>query len=284
LTFTCNLCGERDNRLEARHFENPELPSCSQCLSNVRFRWLVHRLSLEFDPDKNVRGLGLTDPGPVADVFADRYTYLNTFLDTEPRFDIRCDASPLGELDFLIASEVFEHVVPPVADAFHNAARLLKPAGVLLLTVPWVWEGDSPLPELHDWKLDREDDRWLIVDRTPDGQVTRYYDPMFDGAAGPSLGHTREHFPDLFDWRLSEQHGSWQLTNRRRDGGVETFQNLVFHGGPGLALELRLFTRADLEKNLRAAGFRSVEFDNQAYEEAGIVFPYPWSHPIVARK
>ena len=122
------------------------------------------------------------------------------------------------------------------------------------------------------------------MDRTPDGQIARYYDPVFDGSAGTSIGHAREHFPELFDWNLYERDGSWQLTNSRRDGAVETFHNLVFHGGPGLALELRLFTRADLEKNLRAAGFRTVEFDNTSHEEAGIVFPYPWSHPVVARK
>jgi SAM-dependent methyltransferase len=282
--FTCNLCGERNPPLQSAHYENPELPSCGRCGSNVRFRWLVDRLAREFPAGKSVRGMGLTDPAPVAQVLSERFTYLNTFLDAEPRFDIRSDPSPLGELDFLIASEVFEHVVPPVSDAFRNAARLLKPSGVLLLTVPWVWDGDGGLPEFGDWKLGREGDRWAIVNRRSDGQTEKFWNPSFDGSAGPSLGHTREHFPELYDWELSAEDGTWQLRNRRRDGTAETFRNLVFHGGPGLALEMRLFTRADLENNLRAAGFRTVEFDNRERSESGIVFPYPWSHPVVARR
>lgn len=296
MIFTCNVCGHPGNELLAIHYENPELPSCSACSSNVRFRWLVNKLSwelfgraiplTEFPFDSSIRGLGLTDPASIAGPFARHFTYRNTYLDMEPRLDIRNAASPIGEVDFLIASEVLEHVEPPVADAFHNIATLLKPDGLLLLTTPWVWDGDAEdaLPELFDWKLDREDGRWVIVNRREDGGVDRFYDVRFDGSSGPSLGRTREHFPNLHDWRLSDTEGTWHLFNRRRDGELEVFRNLVFHGGPGLALEMRLFTRMELEGMLRAAGFCSVEFDKREWHEWGILFPYPWSYPITARK
>ena len=65
MEFTCNIC-----RLD------PELSSCSQCGSNIRFRWLAHRLSRElfgralplheWPVDRSVRGLGLTDPEVLA--------------------------------------------------------------------------------------------------------------------------------------------------------------------------------------------------------------------------
>jgi len=239
----------------------------------------------EFPVDASIFGIGLTDPEPIASVLAKRFTYCNTYLDTSPRLDIRIDPSPLGPLDFLIASEVFEHVEPPVSDAFKNAAGMLKPHGVLLLTVPWVWDGDGEnvLPALHDWKLDRVEGRWVIIDRLPDGLTREFHNPSFDGSAGPSLGFTREHFPELKDWKLYEDGGGWKLFNRRRDGGSEAFSNIVFHGGPGLALEMRVFTRADVERKLRNAGFDFVEFDSREAPEWGIVFPYHWSHPIVAR-
>lgn len=51
-------------------------------------------------------------------------------------------------------------------------------------------------------------------------------------------------------------------------GTLETFRNLVFHEGPGLALEMRLFTKGGVENDLRAAGFHKVE----------------WSRPAAARK
>ena len=47
LPFTCNVCGQRDLFRQV-HYLNPEMSSCSECRSNVRFRWLVHRLSVEF--------------------------------------------------------------------------------------------------------------------------------------------------------------------------------------------------------------------------------------------
>jgi SAM-dependent methyltransferase len=294
--FDCNICGHTGNELLTGHLENPELPSCLRCGSNVRFRWLVHALSSEllgastplsrFPEDRSVRGLGLTDPAVIAAGLERCFSYRNTFFDSEPKFDIRSDPSPTGPLDFLIASEVFEHVTPPVANAFENAAKLLKPSGLLLLTVPWVWDGEGVdvIPALNDWKLAREGDRWVIIDEDVSGHVRRYYDPSFDGRPGICLGHTREHFPELREWEISELNSAPVLINRRKDGVKETFRNIVFHGGPDPALEMRLFTRASLEAELRKAGFASIRFDNRAVAEYGIVFPYAWSHPVIARR
>src|SRR5579885_1624824 len=289
--FTCNICGAPGVFTEA-HYADPEMRSCENCGSNVRFRWLVHRLSRElfgrslslpeFPLEKSIRGIGLTDPDAIAQVLGSRFTYCNTYLDASPRFDIRSDPSPLGPLDFLIASEVFEHVEPPVTQAFRNAAGLLKSSGVMLLTVPWVWDGNpkQAIPELFDWKLDREGDRWLVLNRKQNGDVERFHDMVWDDTAGPSLGHTREHFPELHDWQLQKEDERWRLVNRRCDGITEIFHNLVFHQGQGLALEMRLFTKRGLERNLHDAGFRHVEFETQDTPEAGIFFPYPWSRPV----
>jgi SAM-dependent methyltransferase len=149
-TFLCNLCGH-ESSLAPGHFINTELSSCAHCGSNIRMRWLAHRLNqelfgrsvplYEFPEQRSVKGLGLSDPESIAEALQNQFTYRNTFYDGTPRFDIRCDPSPIGDLDFLIASEVFEHVDPPVGDAFRNAARLLKPSGIFLLTVPWVYDG-----------------------------------------------------------------------------------------------------------------------------------------------
>jgi SAM-dependent methyltransferase len=295
MAFTCNVCGHAGNELLPAHYENPELPSCAACGSNIRFRWLADRLARElfgrrmllpdFPSNPAIRGLGLTDPPAIAERLAPRFTYLNTHFDIEPRLDIRTDSSPIGELDFLIASEVFEHVEPPVSAAFRNAARLLKPGGFLLLTTPWVWDGrgGDALPELHDWRLDYADGKCSILNRTPDGRTECFPDVRPDGGPGRTFGRTREHFPHLHDWRLIEEDGAWRLENMRRDGNREVFHNLCFHGGRGLALEMRIFAKEALGRELRDAGFTSIEFDSHEYAGFGIVFPYPWNHPILAR-
>lgn len=294
--FVCNICGKNGVFREV-HFRSPETPSCAGCSSNVRFRWLVHRLSIgllgrsiplvAFPANTSIRGLGLTDPPSIASVLAGRFSYVNTDFYGTPRLDIRCDPSPIGPLDFLIASEVFEHVEPPVSRAFENAARLLKQNGLLLLTVPWVWDGDtdSVIPELHDWLLEPDGDGFAIVNRTPEGLVERFGNMALDGSTGPSLGRTREHFPFLHDWRLSSgEFGERRLFNKRSDGTVESFHNLVFHGGEGLTLEMRLFTKRGIEDNLKAAGFDGIEFEMQDCVEFGIIFGYPWSRPLWARR
>jgi len=140
-----------------------------------------------------------------------------------------------AEADFIIASDVFEHVAPPVARAFANARRLLKPGGVLIFSVPFSLDAD-----------------------------------------------TVEHFPALHDYRLIETHGSWRLENRTLDGRQEIFTDLVFHGGPGTTLEMRLFSRAGLEREFAAAGFARLRIADEACPEHGIVWPEPWSVPMVA--
>lgn len=262
-------------------------------------RWLIHRLSLElfgrslpvfeFPRKPNVTALGLSDHGLVADCLVadclkDRFSYLNTYYDHAPHFDLRFDDSPIGSLDFLIASEVFEHIEPPVGDAFRNSARILKPSGILLLTVSWICDGnpEEALPVFHDWKLVPEGSRWVIVNRTPAADIERYCGPVFDGGPGPCLGTKREHFPHLFDWKLSGSMGTPVLENRRRDGSSESFEYLTFHGGFGLVLEMRLFTKGGLAEQLAAANYRSIEFEQQECPAFGIVFPYARSRPIVA--
>jgi hypothetical protein len=47
---------------------------------------------------------------------------------------------------------------------------------------------------------------------------------------------------------------------------------------------MRIFTRGSLEQELREAGFTSIDFDSQEDAGFGIIFPYPWSYPILARK
>jgi SAM-dependent methyltransferase len=190
----------------------------------------------DFPEDKSIEGVGLSDAEAYARPLAHRFSYRNTFYHTDPRLDITdVGDEHIGRYDFIVASDVFEHVTPPVSRAFVNARRMLKPGGKLIFTVPFV----------------------------PDG-------------------HTKEHFPDLFDWSIEERDGTWTLTNRTLDGEVQTFTDLVFHGGPGSTLEMRLFSRSDLEREFREAGFSRVRIAAEPYLPFGIHWPEPWSVPMVA--
>lgn len=84
-------------------------------------------------------------------------------------------------------------------------------------------------------------------------------------------GVTEEHFPDLFDYKIIEKNGKEILVNITRDGKEQIFENLVFHGGIGATLEMRLFSKPSLLKNMETAGFNNIIFHNESIPEFGIL-------------
>lgn len=197
-SFICNVCGaacERPPEPVGR-----EVPGCAQCGSTVRLRGLVALLSEElfgtalalpdFPPLKTVRGFGMSDPDELATRLAEKFAYTNTFYHQPPRLDITAPPEDeIGRNDFIISSEVLEHVPPPVEQAFANLYRLLKPGGVLLLTVPYSLEPQvkEHYPELHEYALASPGGRPVLVNRRRDGTVEVFENLCFHGGGGSTL-------------------------------------------------------------------------------------------------
>jgi hypothetical protein len=95
---------------------------------------------------------------------------------------------------------------------------------------------------------------------------------------------TREHFAELHEFGLLTVGRQLALVNRTLAGEWQVFENLVFHGGHGSTLELRLFSEADLRKNLAAAGFERVEFAAAECPPFGVAQLESWSLPVIAAK
>ena len=146
---------------------------------------------VDFPRVKSLQGIGLSDATHYADRLAGKLDYRNTFYSREPRLDIANPAADeFGKYDFLIASEVFEHVAPPVEAAFQNAFRLLKPNGVLLLTVPYSLEPATVerFKGLHQFGLARVADQMVLVNRSAAGDLQVFDNLIFHfGGEGPSL-------------------------------------------------------------------------------------------------
>ena len=198
IAFRCNLCGSgARSPLSALARETP---SCPRCGSTVRFRSIADLVVRELtgeraalsslEPRRGVRGLGLSDAACYAAPLARVFDYENTYFHAEPRLDITAiDAARRGRYDFLIASDVFEHVAPPVSRAFDNALALLKPGGLFVMTVPYSLDEETVehFPDLHDWSLEREGGAWTIANRTTDGRTQRFADLAFHGGPGATL-------------------------------------------------------------------------------------------------
>jgi len=193
--FTCNICG---SACSAETLDR-EVPSCKKCGSSVRLRWIVHALSVSLFGEsmplkalptrKRIHGLGLSDPKSIGDVLTTRFAYKNTCYHREPHFDIASPPKGPADYDFVIASEVFEHVRPPVQTAFDNLARLLKPNGFAIFSSPWESEGETieHFPRLNDSELVRLKSGYVLLNRTADGELETFDDLNFHGGPGSTL-------------------------------------------------------------------------------------------------
>jgi SAM-dependent methyltransferase len=144
----------------------------------------------EFPVLKSLRAIGMTDPPALAGRLAEKFDYTNTFYHQLPRFDItRPEERDLGRYDFILSSEVMEHVPPPVEVAFSNLYRLLKPDGLLLLTTPYD-PGDRTIerfPDLHEYTVATLAGRAVLLNRRRDGSIEVFQDLIFHGGDGSTL-------------------------------------------------------------------------------------------------
>jgi hypothetical protein len=134
-TFQCNVCGSAQTLASKDELER-ENPTCDTCGSTVRFRWIVHALSTElfgcsicltdFPMAQKVVGIGMSEWNRITDLLEERLSFKNTFYHTEPKFDILLtDLQSKPIYDFIISSEVFEHVPPPVQFALLFSSLLI---------------------------------------------------------------------------------------------------------------------------------------------------------------
>jgi len=147
---------------------------------------------VDFPRRKNLRGLGLTDWEGYSSALAEKFDYINTYFDQEPRLDISAtDISPerRAAYDFIISSEVFEHVVPPVGLAFRNVYEMLKPGGLFVLTVPYGLQLATieHFPELHQFSVVEHNGVYQLDNVTKTGVSQVFTQLVFHGGPGSTL-------------------------------------------------------------------------------------------------
>lgn len=200
IEFTCNVCSARNTCSRVRL--SREDSSCPSCMSSVRMRAIVHLLSrqlfgesmplFEFPVRKDIIGFGLSDWTGYAGPLCQRMSYVNTFYHTAPRLDITQVPEKLeGIADFLIATDVFEHVLPPVSRAFEGARRLLRPGGFFIFSAPFrggLAETQEHFPRLADFTVGLDEDGvYRMRNRCADDSQEVFEDLVFHGGPGDTL-------------------------------------------------------------------------------------------------
>ena len=198
VAFRCNVCGCQ-NVVPGEKIGR-EIASCAQCGSWGRARAIVRCLSLvlfrralalpDMPADRLITGIGLSDWDGYAAGLARLFSYRNTFFHAPPRLDITAPPVEMrNSLDFLISSEVFEHIPPPVEGAFAGAFDLLKPGGALILSVPYskLPQTIEHFPDLHRFEVVRRGERHVLVNHRRDGRREEFDDLVFHGGPGAVL-------------------------------------------------------------------------------------------------
>lgn len=195
--FTCNVCCAECAVASTKELERENI-TCQSCGSTVRFRWMVHALSTElfgkslplpqFPEQRSLRGIGMSDWETLAAGLRERFDFRNTFLHADPKLDLlHPGVMDWAAYDFVLASEVFEHIPPPIQRAFDNLARILRPKGFVVFTVPWKPEGETEehYPSLHDWRTEQsETGERVLVNRTRDNKSEVFRNLLFHGGGG----------------------------------------------------------------------------------------------------
>jgi SAM-dependent methyltransferase len=200
VTFRCNVCG-MVNQASQKSVSKREAPSCAHCHSSLRMRSMMLALAQalfgqnlalpEFPQNPQILGLGMSDWDGYALPLAAKLGYVNTYYHQPPRLDIMQPGEdwPAGNYDFILSSDVLEHVPPPVSTAFRNAFDLLKPGGALILTVPYHKTGHTQehFPELHDYRIEQHNGEFRLHNRTRDGREQVFDNLIFHGGPGFTL-------------------------------------------------------------------------------------------------
>lgn len=200
INFKCNICGT-DNSLDPSKLHREAL-NCTNCGSCARFRGVVKAVQkfafndsehpLQQEPARDeMKALGMSDWSGYANELARICGFINTYYHMDPFLDVTSEESSsiYRDLDFVISSEVLEHVKAPVSSAFANIYAMLKPGGYLFLTVPYLsgYETIEHFPHLDVFKIVKTGEKYSMVNTRPDGHVEHHDNLSFHGGPGSVL-------------------------------------------------------------------------------------------------
>jgi SAM-dependent methyltransferase len=197
--FSCNICS-KVSIAPLPEVKYREGASCYHCGSNSRYRSIVASLSEEifgeiiplpdFRKSKSIVGIGMSDSPIYAKPLSKKFLYKNTFYHKEPKLDIMSLSKEMyDKADFIISSEIFEHVPPPVDLAFDNLFKILKKGGVCIFSVPYNNQGTTQehFPELFEYKIVTRNENQVLINKTREDIEQSFENLCFHGGPGATL-------------------------------------------------------------------------------------------------
>jgi SAM-dependent methyltransferase len=195
--FCCNITGQKfdltyydkHRELGVRFGYNNRFRAICYVLTKLLFGEC--KILSELEENKNITGIGMSDSG-WADICAQKFNYVNTFYHIEPFLNIYNEdhVKKYNNLDFIISSDVFEHIdpFPNIQFAFDNLYKMLRHGGHIIFSVPYT-EGEhlEHYPNLYKYEILREDNKYILYNTTIDGVKEKFTNLRFHGGPGSVL-------------------------------------------------------------------------------------------------
>lgn len=198
MNYICNITG---NTFKLEDSEKGR-ESASRFGYNSRFRAICYvfcklfygecKILNHLKENKNIKGIGMSDSG-WANIFRQKFNYLNTFYHTEPFLNIYNyeHIKNFTELDFIISSDVFEHIdpYPSIQIAFDNLHRMLKNGGYIIFSVPYHNNGKhiEHYPNLFNYSIKEKNNEYILYNTTKENKKETFNNLCFHGGPGNVL-------------------------------------------------------------------------------------------------
>jgi SAM-dependent methyltransferase len=128
---------------------------------------------VNFPINKQIKGIGMSDWEGYSAMLSEKFDYENTYYDVDPKLDLRdvYDCEKYSNCDFVICSEVMEHVVSPYETVLPNIRRILKHDGTLIFSTPYTNRRltKERFPGIISYTSAKIDGNWIIVGKGSDG-------------------------------------------------------------------------------------------------------------------
>jgi SAM-dependent methyltransferase len=147
-------------------------------------------------------GVGISDDFLLAQRLSQLFFYTNSFYHQFPTVDITDPPQEThGRFEFVVCSDVLEHVPPPADAALIGIQKMLKPGGFAVLTVPCHQESVTReyYPDLCSWTLKGGALLWVDAD----GASHVDSSPEMHGGAGQTLAFRHWSRTDLMNRALT---------------------------------------------------------------------------------
>jgi len=190
--FTCVVCG----RTSRSGLPGRESMQCHRCGATWRARAMVLGVlqSLSYSntalrnvrEDWSIRGLGTSDDIKIAKQLVNKFDYVNTYYHKGPKLDLT-DVDPQWRecAQFVICSDVLEHVPPPTHFAIEGLYSVVASGGAAIISIPYT-TADTTI-EFYP-KLERDEVQGNQVIWHDSNGVQHFDDnPEFHGGAGQTL-------------------------------------------------------------------------------------------------